>query len=34
VLHAVALVTESDAKPVNDELRYPGFHERRGHFPW
>jgi hypothetical protein len=34
VLHAVALVTESDAKPVDDELRYPGFVERRGHFPW
>ncbi len=34
VLHAVALATQTQDAPVPDEGRYPGFFERRGHFPW
>lgn len=32
ILHAAAFATQSG--PVTDEGRYPGFFERRAHFPW
>jgi hypothetical protein len=34
VLHAAAFSTQVGARPAADNPRYPGFFERRGHFPW